>query len=465
MLRLYDTRTGRLQLFQPQGNSVTIYVCGITPYDTTHLGHAFTYTTADVLIRYLEFRGHTVRYVQNVTDIDDDILKKAKEVGSDWRQLGNRWTAHFIEDMKALNVRPPDYFPRATDVIPEIIESVQALIECGVAYESAGNVYFHVDAWPQFGQLSHIPRAEMLPLANERGNRPDDAHKKDPLDFVLWQARPDSSKARPESSKEQGEPAWESPWGPGRPGWHIECSTMATRFLGESIDLHGGGADLLFPHHECEIAQVEAVDNPGNRRAPFVRTWFHVAMVRHEGEKMSKSLGNLVMVRDLLQSWSADALRLYLARHHYRQPWQYDAGELAETQVVARLIQDAARRRGTLRQPQGRLGNRRRRTGDGGRGTGDGGPGTGDPGRWEAAFIEAMDDDLDTGAAVDVLIELAQEIRRAADEGHDVAPAQAALQRLAPVFGLRLDAESRLPPAEAQVIAGWNEHLRRFDET
>lgn len=403
-----------------------MYVCGITPYDTTHLGHAFTYATADVLIRYLEFQDYNVCYVQNVTDIDDDILKKAKEIGADWRQLGNRWTAHFIEDMKALNIRPPDTYPRATDVIPEIIETVQALIENGVAYESAGNVYFHVDAWPEFGKLSQISRAEMLAVANERGNRPDDPHKKDPLDFVLWQARA------------EGEPSWESPWGLGRPGWHIECSTMATRFLGEHIDLHSGGADLLFPHHECEIAQVEPLSNSGSEQAPFVRTWLHVAMVHHEGEKMSKSLGNLVMVRDLLEMWSPDAVRLYMARHHYRQEWQHDPDELAEAQTLAQAIWDA------VQGPE----------------TGDGRRGTGDPSRWQAAFIEAMDDDLDTGTAVDVLAGLAQEIGRAGDDGRDVAQAQAALRRMAGVLGLRLDAG---PAVEARVTAGWNEHLRRFE--
>lgn len=440
-MKLYNTRTRRVEPFEPQGNAVTLYVCGITPYDTTHLGHAFTYTTADILIRYLEFRGRTVRYVQNVTDIDDDILKKAKEVGDDWRQLGNRWTAHFIEDMISLNVRPPDYFPRATDVIPEIIESVQALIDAGVAYESAGNVYFHVDAWSEFGKLSQIPRVEMLPIANERGNQPDDPYKNDPLDFVLWQARA------------EGEPAWESPWGWGRPGWHIECSTMATRYLGQSIDIHGGGADLLFPHHECEIAQVEPVTDQ-----PFVRTWLHAAMVHHEGDKMSKSLGNLVMVRDLLQAWSPDTLRIYLARHHYRQPWAYNAVELAQAQAVAQLIQEADRRPATddtsASSVQARRPARHFTTFSASSEAAEGA--TGD--HREAAFIEAMDNDLDTATALDVLAQLAQEIRQAGDEGRDIAPAQATLRRMAHVFGLRLD-----EAAETRVIEGWNEHLRRFD--
>ena len=302
-MNVYNTRSRAIEGWEPSDRRVSLYVCGITPYDTTHLGHAFTYTVADVLVRYLESQGLRVRYVQNVTDIDDDILRKAREVGEDWRTLGNRWTAHFIRDMQALNVRPPDEYPRATDVVPEIVTAVRALMARGLAYESGGSVYFHVDAWPEFGQLSHLARAEMLPVANERGNRPDDPNKRDPLDFVLWQAQA------------PGEPAWESPWGPGRPGWHIECSVMSTHFLGKAIDLHGGGEDLVFPHHECEIAQAEPVTG----HKPFVRVWLHTAMVEHEGAKMSKSLGNLVMVSDLLRRWPADTLRLYLGKHHYRQ--------------------------------------------------------------------------------------------------------------------------------------------------
>ncbi|HEX6387689.1 MAG TPA: cysteine--tRNA ligase [Anaerolineae bacterium] len=465
MLRLYNSLTRRVEPFQPQGNAVTIYVCGITPYDTTHLGHAFTYATADTLIRYLEFCGHTVRYVQNVTDIDDDILRKARQLGDDtsfgdsgpssvqaWRDVGNRWTAHFIEDMKVLNVRPPDYFPGATDVIPEVIEAVRALIDAGVAYESGGNVYFRIDAWPDFGKLSRLARPQMLPIANERGNNPEDPHKKDPLDFVLWQAQAEA------------EPAWESPWGPGRPGWHIECSTMATRFLGETIDIHSGGADLLFPHHECEIAQVEPVTG----REPFVRYWLHVAMVRHDGEKMSKSLGNLVMVRDLLKTWSPDALRIYMARHHYRRPWEHDASELDQAQEMAQLMQAAATELSSaethpaeatsLRSVQAlshRWGNRR---------GGSASPLDFTP--IEDTFAEAMDNDLDTAPALAALIGLAQKIldadsQRNGASAHTVAPARAALRRMARVFGLRLDNDS----AEMRVIEGWNRHLRRFDDT
>jgi L-cysteine:1D-myo-inositol 2-amino-2-deoxy-alpha-D-glucopyranoside ligase len=188
--------TGRLEAFEAAGDPVTIYVCGITPYDTTHLGHAFTYVANDILIRYLEYLGHRVRYVQNVTDVDDDILRKAREVGQDWRQLGDRWTVHFIDDMANLNVRPPDVFPRATEVIESIVEQVESLVKAGVAYEVNGSVYFDIEAWSDFGKLSKLDPQEMLPIANERGNHPDDPNKRDPLHFVLWQAQ------------QEGEPAW-----------------------------------------------------------------------------------------------------------------------------------------------------------------------------------------------------------------------------------------------------------------
>lgn len=419
-MKLYNVLTRVVDSFVPQGNEVTVYVCGVTPYDTTHLGHIFTYHSFDVLIRYLEWQGYRVRYAQNVTDIDDDILRKAGQGNEGWRALGNRWTARFIRDLQALNVRPPDYFPRATSVIPEIVAQVQQLLAAGVAYEAAGNVYFHVDAWPSFGQLSRLPRPEMLTIANERGNRPADPHKRDPLDFVLWQAQA------------PGEPAWDSPWGPGRPGWHVECSTLSTHFLGQTIDIHGGGGDLVFPHHECEIAQAECATG----RQPFVRFWLHTAMVRYQGEKMSKSLGNLVMVRDLLQNWSPDALRLYLAGHHYRDAWSHDDEELAEAEALAHKLRwalatdlPAAANSPTL-----------------------------DPHPTRMAFGEALADDLDTPTAVAVLSRLAETILDAAHSGQKVTAAQDALRELGRVLGLQLDAER----PEERATAGWNEHLREF---
>jgi L-cysteine:1D-myo-inositol 2-amino-2-deoxy-alpha-D-glucopyranoside ligase len=428
-MNLYNTQTLRVEPFQPRDHNVGVYVCGITPYDTTHLGHAFTYTTFDILIRYLEIQGQTVTYVQNVTDIDDDILRKAREVGEDWRSLGNRWTAHFIRDMQSLNVRPPDYYPRATSVIPEIIGMVEKLLQQGLAYEAGGSVYYHVSAWPEFGKLSHLPKEEMLPVANEHGNRPDDPNKQDPLDFVLWQAQA------------PGEPAWDSPWGPGRPGWHIECSAMSTRYLGETVDIHSGGGDLIFPHHECEIAQVEPLS-----RRPFVRTWMHVAMVSHEGEKMSKSLGNLVMINDLLKTWFPDAIRIYLGMHHYREPWGHSEEELAEAGRLAEKLRQAAMAASENATPleaasdaDGRLVEYISEA--------------------EQRYREAMEDDLDTPEALAALSEMASEILSAAHSGHKVGPAQRTLRTLAGVFGLRLDSDQ----PELRVTNGWQRHLGEFE--
>lgn len=416
-MKLYNTYSQQLENFCPQSEVVTLYVCGITPYDTTHLGHAFTYASADILIRYLEYLGQRVKYVQNVTDIDDDILRKAKETNENWQVLGNRWTAHFIQDMQALNVRPPDHYPRATEVMPQILEMVQALVKTEVAYVSAGNVYFAVETWPSYGQLSHIPKAEMLPVANERGNQPDDPHKRNPLDFVLWQAQA------------PGEPAWASPWGLGRPGWHIECSVMATHFLGETIDLHSGGSDLIFPHHESEIAQTEAV----TQHAPFARCWLHTAMVQHEGEKMSKSLGNLVMVSDLLQHYSPDALRLYLAQHHYREPWSYAADELEQAAQQVQKLNAAMLA------------------------TGNSGASV-EPLATQQALKTVLDNDLDTPQALQLLDQFADQILLGAQQGQRIEAAQDALRAMGHIFGLRLDAYR----ADPQVIEGWQQHLQRF---
>jgi L-cysteine:1D-myo-inositol 2-amino-2-deoxy-alpha-D-glucopyranoside ligase len=413
-LKLYNTLTQQIEPFSRQNDEVKIYVCGITPYDTTHLGHAFTYTSVDILIRYLELLGLKSIYVQNVTDIDDDILKKARQVGGNWRELGNRWTIHFIRDMQQLNVRPPDYFPRATSVIPEIVQTVAQLIATGVAYESNGSVYYNVQAWPEFGKLSHLPMESMLPIANERGNFPDDPNKHNPLDFVLWQAQA------------PGEPAWDSPWGPGRPGWHIECSTMSTKYLGKVVDVHGGGADLCFPHHESEIAQIEPLLKEGT----FVRFLMHTAMVRHDGEKMSKSLGNLVMIRDLLQSYSPDAIRLYLGSHHYRTAWEYDESKLIESEQLAGKIKQAV----TIS-------------------SGSGKPLESEP-AW-ASFTSAMDRDLNTPVAIAVLADLTDQILEANLAGRNIDEAQGALRQFATVFGLQLDR----PGPEPEVMRGWEKFV------
>ncbi|MBV6507021.1 MAG: L-cysteine:1D-myo-inositol 2-amino-2-deoxy-alpha-D-glucopyranoside ligase [Acidimicrobiales bacterium] len=314
---LYDTARQDIVAFEP-GRIVTMYTCGITPYDSTHVGHAATYITYDILQRRLRDRGFETRCVRNITDVDDDILRRARELGVHYLDLAAAETARFDADMVTLGVLECWSEPRATSAIADIRGFIGMVLDQGFAYESGGGVYFDVGAFPRFGDLSHYGRDEMLALAAERGGNPEDPHKRDPLDFVLWQpAAPD-------------EPSWESLWGPGRPGWHIECSALALRELGTTIDLHGGGTDLIFPHHECEAAQSEAAT--GER---FVRHWMHQAMVRKDGEKMSKSLGNLVFVSDLAKSHDPRAIRLAVTSHHYRDSWEWseDVMETADRRL------------------------------------------------------------------------------------------------------------------------------------
>ncbi len=396
-MHLYSTQTGRVERFTPRDGAVGLYVCGVTPYDTTHVGHAFTFLTFDVLLRYLRFDGHAVTYVQNVTDIDDDILRKAREVGTTWDQLGDQEIAKFRQDMRDLNALDPDHYVRATDYIPPMVEMIEKLLKADHAYEAGGNVYFSIESDPDFGKLSHLSRPEMLPVANERGNVADDPNKRDPLDFVLWHA------AQP------GEPAWDTPWGSGRPGWHIECSAMATSLLGPTVDIHGGGADLIFPHHECEISQSEHATGV----SPFVRYWVHTAMVEYQGTKMSKSLGNLVLVRDVLETYSADALRLYLFSNHYRSAWEYQDEVVDEWARLAADLQEAADF-----------------------------PAYGieqvvDVSPYRERFINAMDDDLNTPAAIEALREIGQAILEAPEED-DVRNAQDTLGELSDILGLTL---------------------------
>jgi L-cysteine:1D-myo-inositol 2-amino-2-deoxy-alpha-D-glucopyranoside ligase len=317
-MRLYDTaRRGVLPL--EAGPLVSLYTCGITPYDAAHLGHAAVYLAFDVLQRRLRDLGHRTRCVRNVTDVDDPLLAKARELGVHYLDLAAVEMARFDADMQALGLLPAWSEPRATSAIPDILGFIGMVLERGHAYEAGGGVYFDVSTFEAFGQVSHLDEAEMLALAAERGGNPDDPAKRHPLDFVLWQP------------SGEGEPSWESLWGRGRPGWHIECSALALRELGETIDVHGGGTDLVFPHHECEAAQSEAATG-----VRFVRHWVHVGMVCLGGEKMSKSLGNLVFVGDLLKEHEPAAIRLAFAGKHYRESFEWEEHLLDEAE--ARLV-------------------------------------------------------------------------------------------------------------------------------
>jgi L-cysteine:1D-myo-inositol 2-amino-2-deoxy-alpha-D-glucopyranoside ligase len=309
-VRLFDRTTGRLSEVEVRPR-MSVYVCGITPYDAAHLGHGFTYVHFDVLVRYLRYLGAEVTHVQNVTDVDDDILRVARERGVDFRELAASETRRFEETMRIIGVAPPTATPRATEFVPEMVQEVEALVGARCAYERNGWVYFRVAADPRYGSLSGYDEDMMIELAAERGGHPEDPNKDDPLDFVLWQ---------PSAADE---PTWDSPWGPGRPGWHIECSTMARRLLGQPVDIHGGGSDLIFPHHESERAQAEAVGP-----TPFVRHWVHSGTVNQADEKMSKSLGNMTFVDDLLDRYEPAAVRRYLLRQHYRADWHFDESVL-----------------------------------------------------------------------------------------------------------------------------------------
>ena len=303
-MRLYDTAQAAVIDIELD-EQVRMYVCGITPYDSTHLGHAATYLSYDLLIRRLEDLGHTVQLVRNVTDVDDSILPKARELGIDFLELAEMEMDRFDQDMVALNTRRADAEPRATESIDDMIKIIEKLVDRGHTYTTEGTTYFDISTFPDFGKLSHLNEQEMVVLAAERGGRPDDPKQKNPLDFVLWQPSADD------------EPSWESPFGTGRPGWHIECSAMSMRALGPTIDIHGGGADLIFPHHECEIAQSESVNGE-----PFSRYWIHAGLVAYQGTKMSKSLGNLVFVSELRKEIDPRAIRLALMAHHYRSDFE-----------------------------------------------------------------------------------------------------------------------------------------------
>lgn len=305
-MQLYDTAKREIVPFTP-GPLVLMYTCGITPYDATHLGHASTFLVYDILQRRLIDMGHEVRCVRNVTDVDDPLFAKARELGVHYLDLAAGEEARFNRDMVALDVLPVFSTPRASSAISDIRGFIGMVLDRGFAYSSGGSVYFDVSKFPTFGEVSHYSHEQMIEFARLRGGNVDDPHKRNPLDFVLWHPSADD------------EPSWDATWGPGRPGWHIECSALALRELGTTIDLHGGGSDLIFPHHECERAQSEAATGE-----QFVRHWMHVAMVFKDGEKMSKSLGNLVFVDQLRTLWDPRSIRLAVIEHHYRNEWEWD---------------------------------------------------------------------------------------------------------------------------------------------
>jgi L-cysteine:1D-myo-inositol 2-amino-2-deoxy-alpha-D-glucopyranoside ligase len=387
MIHLYDTARREVVPFAP-GPVVRMYVCGITPYDSTHLGHAATYLTYDILTRRLEELGHEVRMVRNVTDVDDSILPKARELGIPYLELAEAELARFHADMDALGMRPPIAEPRATETIDEIVSIVERLLDSGHAYLTGGTAYFDISSSENFGKLSQYSREQMIRLARARGGNPEDPHRRDPLDFVLWQP------------SLADEPAWRAPFGVGRPGWHIECSAMSMQELGPTLDLHGGGTDLIFPHHECEVAQSEALTGK-----PFVRHWLHSAMVAYEGEKMSKSLGNLVFISDLLKVADPRAIRLALMHHHYRSGFEWHDTDIQDGNALLHRLAAAAQR--------------------------DAGP---DPREYAVRVRAAIDHDLDAPKALEALGELADAVLSGGSDGS----APDVLRELSALLGINL---------------------------
>jgi cysteinyl-tRNA synthetase len=400
-MRIYNTLSGQKEDFVA-GDPVKIYVCGITPYSECHIGHAMSYILFDVIRRYLEFCGHRIQYVQNFTDIDDKIIARANQAGLSTQELAEGFIADYFTDMDSLNIKRADVYPRATEEIPNIIEVIAGLIDKGHAYPAGGDVYFRVSSFPEYGKLSHRNLDEMMAGTSCEVK----SEKEHTIDFTLWKA------AKPD------EPWWSSPWGPGRPGWHIECSAMSLKYLGDTLDIHGGGQDLIFPHHENEIAQSEAFAGV----SPFVKYWLHNGLLQLGDEKMSKSLGNLITVKEALERFSSDAIRLFILSSHYRSPLTFsEDGQEAAERGVERLRLAAHRQCGDSPPAPGATVYRER-------------------------FTEAMDDDFNTAQAIASLFDLASEINRSADEGHSTKEAQSVLTELAGVLGFTL--ESRKPTVD-----------------
>ncbi|MFQ5945173.1 MAG: cysteine--tRNA ligase [Anaerolineae bacterium] len=402
-LRLTNTQTGRKEPFEPlEKGHVRMYVCGPNLYGPAHVGHAMSYIIFDVLRRYLEYRGYQVTHVQNFTDVEDRIIEVAQAEGTSIEALAARYIDRFQREMEALNVQEAHQYPRATEVVPRMVEMIEGLLEKGYAYSSDGDVYFRVERDEDYGKLSGRVLEEMRAGARVHV----DVRKEHPMDFALWKA------AKP------GEPAWESPWGLGRPGWHIECSAMATQYLGDQVDIHGGGQDVIFPHHENEIAQSESFTGT----VPFVRFWIHNGLLRpsDDAEKMTRHLSNFVSTEEALERYPSDALRLFILSSHYRSPltWSGDAVRAAERGLTGLI---AALRPALGTEEAAELDQKSAETVE--------------------AFVAAMDDDLNTAQALTPLHGLARAINEAKDRGaggEAVAKAQETLRELARVLGLRL---------------------------
>jgi cysteinyl-tRNA synthetase len=401
-MKISDTLTGKKTDFKPTGKEVTMYVCGINPYADSHIGHAMSYIIFDVVRRYLEFRGYKVKHVENITDVEDNIINHANRQGITVKELTEKYAARHFEDMDALNNLRPHFTPKATETIPEIISMTQGLIDKGFGYAVGGNVYFRVKKVKDYGKLSKRSSEQMM-----AGTRVEAAEEKeDPMDFALWKT------AKP------NEPSWDSPWGKGRPGWHIECSAMSIKFLGEQIDIHGGGQDVVFPHHENEIAQSESFTG----KKPFVKHWLHNGLLQLGAEKMSKSLGNLITIRDFLKIYSADALRIFVLSSYYRTPLTYTEEAIEAAQSGAERLM-----RVTLKEVAASKGK------------------VLDAKPYYDRFVEAMDDDFNTPQAIAALFDLTRDINRAEEEGMNAGKARQTLKELGGIMGFTFEGKEEAP--------------------
>ena len=394
-MKLYNTLSGQKEHFSATDSKVRMYVCGITPYGQSHIGHAMFSVVFDVVRRYLEFEGYEVQHVQNFTDIDDKMIQAAAEAGISTEELADGNIQAYLDEMDSLNVLRAHNYPRATQEMSRILEMIETLVQKGFAYAVDGDVYFRVRKDRDYGKLSHQSLESILVGARVEINE----NKEEPIDFALWK------------SQKPGEPAWDSPWGPGRPGWHIECTAMSMAYLGETVDIHGGGQDLVFPHHENELAQAESYTDGKD----FVRFWVHNGLMRLGEDKMSKSLGNLVTVQEALNRYSSDALRLFILGSHYHSPLVHSEQSIASQERAAERLRNALK-------PGGDSSNGILL----------------DSHPYRDRFIEAMDDDLNTPMALAALFDLAREINRGHDEGRNVTEAQEVLRGLAGVLGLTL---------------------------
>ncbi len=427
-LTVTNTLTRTKEAFVPRDEGkVSMYVCGPTVYGDIHIGNARAAIVFDVIRRYLAWRGFEVTFVQNYTDVDDKIINRASDEGTDWQELARHYSQAYEQVASALRLDPPDRLVKATDHIPEMIDMISRLVEGGFAYESAGSVWFSVENFPGYGKLS----GRTLDEVHSRERVEPDPHKRFALDFALWKAA------------KQGEPSWDSPWGPGRPGWHIECSAMSAKYLGMGFDIHGGGSDLVFPHHENEIAQAEAALGT----EPFVRYWLHNGMVKMDAQKMSKSIGNLVLVKDLLKDVRPEVLRMMAISGAYRSDVDFGEASLEQARRAVERFDNFSRAAGEAAAQVSKDGR-----------------------RYLERLTAAMDDDFNTPLAISVMFDLVKHGNTLMDSDNDpegarnVAGLVAAFNQMAGVLGISYDPAADEAAAADNLSAEQAELLERRDE-